>query len=97
MGACSVPCCSRCCTFFSIFGIIFMVIFGVLFESQGYYILGYEDEHGEFQEYAENCYVAAGIYAAFLIASIAGWVWDNKQKKRRNDEILEKSSGFAHM
>ncbi|CAM9378365.1 unnamed protein product [Heterosigma akashiwo] len=90
MGACSLFCCSRCCTFFSIFGIFFLLMFGLLFDRQGYYILGYEDDN--ISDYASGCYGAAGIYAVFLVLSILGWVYDNRQKSQQNSALLEKNS-----
>mmetsp|Transcript_35888 Transcript_35888/g.46104 ORF Transcript_35888/g.46104 Transcript_35888/m.46104 type:complete len:98 (-) Transcript_35888:36-329(-) len=92
MEICSLPFCSRCCTFFSFFAIILMVIFGALFDNQGYYVLGVNDSASEFSEHAQNCYHTAAIYAVFLVVSIFGWLYDNRQKARRESSLLDKDS-----
>ncbi|CAM9298341.1 unnamed protein product, partial [Heterosigma akashiwo] len=37
-------------------------------------------------EYSHNCFTTAAVYCVFLAVSIFGWMYDIKQKKKKEEE-----------
>ncbi|ORX90621.1 hypothetical protein K493DRAFT_189085, partial [Basidiobolus meristosporus CBS 931.73] len=64
------PACAICCSILSVIGIIFLGILGLLFKIEVHELVEGEKAPDDPQAVAKGCFVAAGIYVAFLALSL---------------------------
>lgn len=81
------PKCSICCLIFSVFGIVVLIAVGGFLEMPYRKIEG-EDvlvDH-EAQESSKNAYIAAAIYAAFVLGCAGRYILCLRTRKAVHDE-----------
>lgn len=76
-------CCSKCCCIFSASGIVFLVLIGILLKTEPLYIQDVDDP----SEAASNCFMAAGIYALFVVGTSMCIL--KKDTRRRDLSVME--------
>ncbi|ORX90703.1 hypothetical protein K493DRAFT_272744 [Basidiobolus meristosporus CBS 931.73] len=75
------PACAICCSILSVIGIIFLVVLGALFKIEVHELTEGDKAPKDPQAVALGCFVAAGIYAAFLALSLCQ-TWLHKKQHR---------------
>ncbi|KAJ1931429.1 hypothetical protein DL89DRAFT_265376 [Linderina pennispora] len=61
------PGCATTCQILSVFGIIFLLILGALFKAEVHELTSSTEDPADPKAVGHACFVAAGIYAAFLV------------------------------
>lgn len=61
------PGCALCCQILSVFGIVFLVALGLLFNAEVEDLTGSVEDPVNPKEVGHACFIAAAIYAGFLL------------------------------
>ena len=90
------PKCSHCCFVLSIWGIVMLAVLGALFQSNSR-ALRVDSQHNtveNMKEIGQNCYIAAGVYAATM--AISYWqMWLCRPAAQRPGEITAAGSSYS--
>ncbi|GAA5886664.1 hypothetical protein JCM5296_005364 [Sporobolomyces johnsonii] len=56
-----------CCTVLSVFGLVFLLVIGACFDAEVEVLTGSTKSPPDSHAVAKNCYLAAAVYAAFVL------------------------------